>query len=627
MNIHIAKTIRLIAGTITTALVFSAGIARPDTILDWNAIMQATVAAQAPFPQARFAAITQLAVFEAVNAITREYKPYLGTIAAPADASAEAAAVAAAHSVLKNYFPSNAATLDAARASSLATIPDGSAKSSGITIGEMAAAAVIALRSDDGSGPPAFYMPASSDPGQWQLTPSCPAAGGAFFHWRNVKPLVLRSADQFQLDEPPALNSARYARDYNEVKAVGGTNSALRPKDRTDVARLFAAVSPVGVWNPIARQLSIAAGNSLSENARAFALLNLALSDAAVATFDTKYRFNFWRPETAIRMGYADDNERTEADATFTPLITTPSSCTASAQKWFSRGAALLHSFGYEEARLAFNEAAKADPSCGIAHWGVARTWYHPISAPPSPDELKQGTEAIDRALAAGAKTERERDYIVRPAVARRHGHGDAQRGGVLQRKVHGIHGLLRPGRAIRSCLRAAPTDGDHRWLADGVMRGFGNGIVESLIGVGREVNHNPRAGRHRSGNLDIEHHFRIGILVRAGAVSSAIHGHRAHLRRAQTQRREIRSQIRGAVSASQLDDSNGLALPSAVRREIVQGGDLQGSERLRGFGRGPYVDVRLCNRAVVQTEHGLNKILQLGGNADVSSPAAIRSV
>jgi tetratricopeptide (TPR) repeat protein len=94
-----------------------------------------------------------------------------------------------------------------------------------------------------------------------------------------------------------------------------------------------------------------------------------------------------------------------------------PTSCNASAQKWISRGVALLHSFGYEEARLAFNEAANADPSCGMAHWGVARTWYHPIWAPPSPDELKQGTEAIKRALTTGAKTERERAYMNALAV------------------------------------------------------------------------------------------------------------------------------------------------------------------------------------------------------------------
>lgn len=97
--------------------------------------------------------------------------------------------------------------------------------------------------------------------------------------------------------------------------------------------------------------------------------------------------------------------------------VSFPSSCNPAAQKWISRGVALLHSFGYEEGRLAFNEAANADPSCAIAHWGVARTWYHPIWAPPSSDELKQGTEAINRALAAGAKTERERDYINALAV------------------------------------------------------------------------------------------------------------------------------------------------------------------------------------------------------------------
>ena len=112
-----------------------------------------------------------------------------------------------------------------------------------------------------------------------------------------------------------------------------------------------------------------------------------------------------------------EDHSRHEHPVAGLGTVNFPTSCNASAQKWISRGAALLHSFGYEEARLAFNEAAKADPSCGMAYWGVARTWYHPIWAPPSPDELKQGTEAIQRALATGAKTERERDYINALAV------------------------------------------------------------------------------------------------------------------------------------------------------------------------------------------------------------------
>lgn len=319
MYTHTVKTIGLCTG-----LVFFAGMARADAVFDWNSIMQTTVAAQAPFPQARFAAITQLAVFEAVNAVTGEYKPYLGTIPPAPGASAEAAAIAAAHTVLKNYFPDSAATLDAARASSLAAIPDGPAKSSGITTGEMAAAAMIAARTNDGSAPPAFYMPTSSGPGEWQTTPSCPPAGGAFFHWRNVKPFGLRSADQFRLDEPPALSSPRYARDYHEVKEVGGTNSALRPQDRTDVAIFYAVTSPIAVWNPVARQISIAVGGSTSGNARALALLNMAMHDAAVATFDTKYEYNFWRPETAIRTGDTDGNPATDPDPSFTPLVATP---------------------------------------------------------------------------------------------------------------------------------------------------------------------------------------------------------------------------------------------------------------------------------------------------------------
>ena len=324
MTDSIAKNLRFAAGIMTTALVLTQVPARADVVLDWNAIMQSTVSSQAPFPQARSAAITQLAVFEAVNAIRKDYQPYARTINAPADASSEAAAAAAAHAVLKNYFPASAATLDAALASSLAAIPDDSARSSGISVGQMAAAAVLTARSDDGSGPAQFNVSAAQNPGDWIPTPGCTAAGGAFFHWRNLKPFVLRSADQFQLDEPPALTSARYTRDYNEVRTMGGTSSSLRSQDRADVARFYAAVSPVAVWNPIARQLSVTAGGSLSENARAFALLNMAISDAAAATFDTKYLHNFWRPETAIRMGHADDNDRTEGDPAFTPLITSP---------------------------------------------------------------------------------------------------------------------------------------------------------------------------------------------------------------------------------------------------------------------------------------------------------------
>ena len=306
------------------ALLMMPATGKADVILDWNVIMQGIIGAQPPLPQARFAAIAQLAVFEAVNAITRDYKPYLGTITASPSASAEAAAIAAAHKVLTIYFPGSAASLDAARANSLAAIADSPAKAAGISVGEAAAAAMIAARANDGSASPAFFLPSSTNPGEWQPTPGCTAAGGAFFHWQSVTPFGLRSASQFRLDPPQTLNSGRYTRTFNEVKEVGDVESTERPPDRAKVALFFAAVSAVAVFNPVARQISAAQGKSLSENAHDFALLNMAISDGAVASFDSKYRYNFWRPETAIRAAGQDDNDKTQPNFNFNPFVVTP---------------------------------------------------------------------------------------------------------------------------------------------------------------------------------------------------------------------------------------------------------------------------------------------------------------
>jgi len=271
-------------------------------------------------------------VFEAVNAITGDYKSYLGTVVAPAGASADAAAVAAAYHVLKNYFPL-APNLDAAYAASLAVIPNGSAKSGGIATGQAAAAQMITLRLGDGSSPPQFYPPASIDPGVWQLTPSCPAAGGIGFQWQNVTPFGVPSVPgsqawiaQFAPGPPPAITSERYARDYNEVKRVGSVSSDLteRPQDRSDVARFYAVSSPSFVFNLAARQVAASEGSSLAENARVLALLNMATNDSLVVSFWTKYRYKLWRPETAIHEGNLDGSAKTDADLTFVPYILTP---------------------------------------------------------------------------------------------------------------------------------------------------------------------------------------------------------------------------------------------------------------------------------------------------------------
>jgi hypothetical protein len=192
---------------------------------------------------------------------------------------------------------------------------------------------MITSRAGDGSAPPQFYTPTSSDPGMWELTPSCPAAGGVAFQWQNTAPFGVPSIPgsqawiaPFAPGRPPRLTSRQYARDYDELKRVGSVSSDLseRPQDRADVARFYAAASPSFVFNLAARQVAGVEGSSLSENARALALVNMAISDSLVASFWTKYHYSLWRPETAIAEGNLDGNPRTDADPTYVPYILTP---------------------------------------------------------------------------------------------------------------------------------------------------------------------------------------------------------------------------------------------------------------------------------------------------------------
>jgi hypothetical protein len=183
---------------------------------------------------------------------------------------------------------------------------------------------LIALRANDGSAPARFHLPASATAGAWQVTPGCPPAGGILRHWQDVIPFGIESSEQFRSAPPPALGSGRYALDYYEVKTRGGVNSTRRPQDRADVAQFYNVVLAVAVWNPTARQIALARGTSLATNARMFALLNMAISDALVTVMETKYHYLFWRPETAIRAGDADGNRLTFADPAFAPFIVTP---------------------------------------------------------------------------------------------------------------------------------------------------------------------------------------------------------------------------------------------------------------------------------------------------------------
>jgi hypothetical protein len=373
-------------------LLFAPAVAKADAVLDWNliAINTAIANGQSPFAQARYAAIVQLAVFEAVNAITGDYQPYLGNIVAPHGASADAAAIQAAYLVLSTYFPTSASTLGTARANSLALIPDGQAKNDGIATGDAAAKAMIALRANDGSSPAQTKIPGPAVPGEYQATPSCPIVNGirvgTFFHWQNVTAFGIPSVSEFLLDPPPALDSNLYAKAYNEVKTVGSAdaNSTERPQDRANVVLFYASSSPTFVFNLAARQVvAQEGGHSLSENARAFALINMAIGDGSIASFFNKYHYNFWRPETAIHAGDTDGNRKTDADTHWLPFIPAPCfpSYPSNHGTLSNAGAEVLRRL-YGEAGHAITMSNPAVPSIAdiVLHYGSFRQITDDIS-------------------------------------------------------------------------------------------------------------------------------------------------------------------------------------------------------------------------------------------------------
>lgn len=301
-------------------------VATADVVQDWNAHALAATNAQNPFLQARSIAIVQLAVFEAVNAVVGDYERYLGTVSAPVGASVGAAAIEAAYRALLGLGVGG--SLGAAYTAALAAIPDGQPKADGIAVGRLAAQSMLANRTGDGASPAAFFAPNSSDPGVWRPYAGCPVVNGVqagiLFHWQNLRPFGIDNSSQFRSAPPPQLQTGRYARDYKETMDVGELNSALRSWDRADVARYFAAAAAVHVWSQAASQVMTEKGTSISENARIFALIAMAVSDGLVSSMETKYHYNFWRPITAIRAGDTDGNEKTAPDPGWTPFIGTP---------------------------------------------------------------------------------------------------------------------------------------------------------------------------------------------------------------------------------------------------------------------------------------------------------------
>ena len=337
----------VLAALLLCVAVSTAGVARADEVTDWNVIATEVlgIGGQNPIVMTRGLAMALLAAHDALNAIDRRYEPYLYDSRAEAGAAPGAAVAAAMRDALIGALvgfgtPEQGTKarerIELAYAAALAKVPDGRSKGDGIAVGQMAAAAMLNLRKGDRATDKVTYT-AGTQPGQWRPHPNPvpanpPVADAALApgnvaamlpQWAQVMPFTMRAPWQFRLPPPPALTSELYARDYNEVKRLGGKQSTVRTDAQSEIARFWYEGSPQG-WNRIARIIVAQRGLDRWEHARLFGLLNAAMADGYIAGADTRYLYNFWRPVTAIRAGAADGNDATTADPTWETFMNTP---------------------------------------------------------------------------------------------------------------------------------------------------------------------------------------------------------------------------------------------------------------------------------------------------------------
>lgn len=297
----------------------AARMAPADVVAEWN-IKAGEIVVEARLlnpPASRVLAIVQTAVFEAANAVTRRYPAGGLQLEAAPGASVEAAVAAANHVTLAKLLPDQQASVDAAYAAAMARIADGPAKAAGVAVGEKAAAAILAVRAEDGATAAETYRPHTT------AGVYVPTVMPAVPQWPQRKPWLMTSPSQFRPGPPPALTSALWARDYDEVKTLGGKNSTRRTAEQTEIARFWEATQPP-IYHGIVRSVANAPGRDVTQNARLFAVVTQAADDALIAVFDAKYHYDFWRPVTAIRNGDIDGNDATERDPSWTPFIDTP---------------------------------------------------------------------------------------------------------------------------------------------------------------------------------------------------------------------------------------------------------------------------------------------------------------
>ncbi|MEX1112430.1 MAG: vanadium-dependent haloperoxidase [Candidatus Andersenbacteria bacterium] len=318
-------TVLLLVGAI---LPLQAAAGQPGVIIEWNRILLELIRENGTPPPAaaRAMAITHTAMYDAVVSITKTHQPYHARPQASLSASPQAAAISAAYESLIHLFPQHTDRLENTFTASISQLPQTSEREEGISIGRAAAAEIIAWRSQDGHDAPSTYSPTQT-PGRW--SPTNPNVAHPLYpHWGQVAPFSKSALKQFWTAGPPAIESAQYAEELAEVQRLGGKESAQRNADQTEIARFWAdgagTFTPPGHWNVIAQDIILAHGPNLVEEARLFAVLNVAMADAGILCWEMKYTFDFWRPLTAIRQAHADGNEQTTADPTWEPLIATP---------------------------------------------------------------------------------------------------------------------------------------------------------------------------------------------------------------------------------------------------------------------------------------------------------------
>ena len=294
-----------------------------NVITDWDekalvvVTPMASLGGTSPYPAQRMMGMVHAAMFDAVNAIERRYRPYLVQLPADPTTSKEAAAAAAAAAVLATIDSKTAGEMKVALATYLASIPDGAAKSDGVKLGEAVAAKVLEARANDGSDAPDAYRPRTT-PGVY-----VPTAITLSSMWPTMKPFAMANPSQFRPNPPISLESQEWATDFNEIKDYGGQISAKRTPQQTETAR-FWLVGPPVAYHPFVRQLVTAKQMSVVDSAQFMALVAIGLNDAIIAVLDAKYHYNFWRPITAIRNGDIDGNPATEREATWQPIANTP---------------------------------------------------------------------------------------------------------------------------------------------------------------------------------------------------------------------------------------------------------------------------------------------------------------